>query len=68
MVIEAVGREARDAQQGFCYCGSPGSDVTLLGFFIEEGVGAEDVGAETDWNTQTSDGLAKTQNAFWRTW
>ncbi len=47
MAIEAVGGEAGDAEEGLRDGGAPGDDVALLGFFVEEGVGAEDVGAET---------------------
>lgn len=47
MAIEAVGGEAGDADQGLGDGGAPGDDVALLGVFVEEGVGAEDVGAET---------------------
>jgi len=47
VAIEAVGGEAGDAEEGLRDGGAPGDDVALLGFFVEEGVGAEDVGAET---------------------
>ena len=49
MAVEAVGREAGDAEQGLGDGGAPGDDVAVLGFFVEEGVGVEDVGAEAGW-------------------
>jgi hypothetical protein len=46
VAVEGGGGEAGDAEEGFGDGGAPGEDVALLGFFVEEGVGAEDVGAE----------------------
>lgn len=46
MAIEAVGREAGDAEESLGDGGAPRQDIALLAVFVEEDVGAEDLGAE----------------------
>jgi hypothetical protein len=48
VLVEARIGEAGDAEEGFGDGGAPSRDVALLGFFVEGGEGAEDVGAEAE--------------------
>ena len=47
MLSEAVAREVRVSLHDVDDDGTPGDDVPLLRFFVEQGEGADDVGAET---------------------
>lgn len=47
MLVEAIVREARDAMKRLRNGGSPGGNVAGLAVLVEEGVGAENIDAET---------------------